>query len=101
MTLSEGHAPTLGEILSAARRQSGAFAAWLEKGNPAVHARLNLRLEPGDTLASLTRVAVSDFTHEASDEDWVKLISAARDAEDPGLAALTVMIGWYTRGATA
>lgn len=94
MTETSSAAPMLGEILAAASSQSAAFAAWLLHHEPTLHARLDAALTPEETHIGRIREAVSDFVQSASDEDWVQLISAARDGENPGLAALRVMLDW-------
>jgi hypothetical protein len=94
MTATSDTAPMLGEILAAARSQSAAFAAWLQHHEPQLHARLDAALVPGATHIGRIREAVGDFVHDASDEDWVQLVSAARDGANPGLAALRVMLDW-------
>ena len=94
MTATSDTAPMLGEVLAAARGQSAAFAAWLLHNEPLLHARLDAALAPGATHIGRIREAVGDFVHDAGDEDWVQLISAARDGENPGLAALRVMLDW-------
>lgn len=87
-------APTLGEILAAARGQSAAFADWLLRNDPPLHARLDAALAPGDTHSGRIREAVGAFVHAAGHEDWVRLVSAVRDGDSPGLAALHVMLDW-------
>lgn len=94
MTAASDTAPMLGEILAAARSQSAAFATWLAHHEPVLHARLDAALAPGATHIGRIREAVGDFVHDAGDEDWVQLVSAARDGENPGLAALRVMLDW-------
>ena len=85
---------TLGEILAAARGQSAAFADWLLRNDPPLHARLEAALAPGDTHSGRIREAVGAFVHAAGHEDWVRLVSAVRDGDNPGLAALHVMLDW-------
>ena len=94
MATTTAAAPMLGEILAAARRQSAAFAAWLQQHDPLLHARLAAALLPQETHIGRIREAVGDFVQDAGDEDWVQLVSAARDGENPGLAALRVMLDW-------
>jgi hypothetical protein len=84
----------LGEILAGARGQSAAFADWLAGNDPALHARLEAALLPGDTVVGRIREAVGAFVHEAGHEEWVRLVSAARDGDNPGIAALGVMVDW-------
>lgn len=87
-------APTLGEILAAARGQSAAFADWLLGNDPDLHARLEAALLPDETFIGRIREAVGAFVHEAGHEEWVRLVSAVRDGDNPGIAALGVMVDW-------
>jgi peptidyl-prolyl cis-trans isomerase C len=85
-------APLFGEFLredaSAARLE-----AWLARQNPELLARLlDLARAEGADLAAIVRSEVASFVSRASDEDWTKVISSARDAEDPGLGALTALL---------
>jgi len=41
-----------------------------------------------ETLAQFVRIAVADFLAEADEEAWAGLISAIRDAPDPGAACI-------------
>jgi hypothetical protein len=79
---------TLGQLLAGARQRSGQFAAWLEQADPDLAARLAASLAPGESPVSRVRVALADFTADASESDWATLISALRDAGDPGLEML-------------
>ncbi|MGQ5701224.1 hypothetical protein ACUJ46_04120 [Sandaracinobacteroides sp. A072] len=94
MSTTTEAAPTLGEILTSARSQSGAFADWLMRNDPPLHARLGAALGPGETHIGHIRAAVGAFAHSAGHEDWVRLVSAVRDGDSPGLAALHVMLDW-------
>jgi hypothetical protein len=44
-----------------------------------------------ESLAEFVRVAVADFLAEADEETWASLVSAIRDAPDPGAACLARM----------
>ena len=94
MTAAIGPAPTLGEILAAARHQSASFARWLAQSDPALDASLAAVLAPGETRIGRIREVIADFAADAGNEDWATLISATRDSEDPGLAALRQMLDW-------
>ena len=85
---------TLGDVLSQARRAAGAFAAWLESADPALAARIARDSAADETPASFVRGAVASFGSDAADADWSHLISAARDAPDPAIAALGVIVRW-------
>ena len=87
-------APNLGEILAEARGRSAFFADWLRRHDPPLHARLDAALEPGDTHIGRIREAVGGFAHDAGHEDWVRLVSAVRDGDSPGLTALRLMLEW-------
>jgi hypothetical protein len=94
MTALAAAAPTLGEILAAARYQSAGFARWLAQSDPALDTSLAAVLAPGETRIGRIREAIADFTADASNEDWATLISATRDSDDPGFVALRQMLGW-------
>lgn len=82
----------LGDLIAAARRRAGDFTRWLADADPALAASLSAQLGNDEHPATRLRAAVADFVADASDEDWVTLVSVARDAPDPGNAALGVML---------
>lgn len=83
---------TLGDFLddgSAAER----LAPWLEAVDPELLARLEAAAAAaGEPAEAFARSAMADFVAEADDERWTKLISAARDSEDPALACLATIL---------
>jgi hypothetical protein len=85
---------TLGDLLARARREAAAFAAWLAGADPALAARIAAACAPDEHPASFVRGAVASFGSDAQDSDWSQLVSAARDAADPAVATLGVMVRW-------
>jgi peptidyl-prolyl cis-trans isomerase C len=85
---------TLGDLLGGARREAGTFAQWLTQADPALAARIASQSAPDEDLAGFARCAVANFGIDAEDADWSHLISAARDAEDPAIAVLGVIVRW-------
>lgn len=84
----------LGDLLGAARRDAGRFAAWLDAADGDLARRVRARVGSAEHPVSFARAAAAAFAVEAADADWVQLVSAARNADDPGLAALGVMVRW-------
>jgi hypothetical protein len=88
----------LGDILALGRRSSAELRCWLNASDPRVAARLACEAErSGETEAQFLRVAVSDFAAEADEEAWATLISAVREAGDPGAACVAQMIAFRLR----
>ncbi len=85
---------TLGDMLARARREAGAFSAWLEVADPALAARIASHCASDEPPASFVRSAVASFGYDASDADWSQLVSAARAATDPATATLGVIVQW-------
>ncbi len=85
---------TLGDLLAGARREAGAFTLWLVRADPALAARISGQSAADEHPASFVRRAVANFGIDAEDADWSHLISAARDAADPAIAALGVIVRW-------
>lgn len=85
---------TLGDLLARARRKAGAFTLWLGQVDPALAARIAGQSAADEHPASFVRRAVANFGIDAEDADWSHLISAARDAEDPAIAVLGVIVRW-------
>ena len=80
----------LGELLSLGQTSSAELQSWLGAEDARLEQELqreaNLR---GETLAQFLRIAVSDFMAEADEETWADLVSALRDAKDPGAACVS------------
>jgi peptidyl-prolyl cis-trans isomerase C len=83
---------TLGDFLS----DEAAIArlpAWLDAADPNLAERVAFAAEQAEApVGEYVRTAMADFVAEANDERWTNLISAARDAEDPALAALAYVL---------
>lgn len=83
---------SLGDFLG-----DGAAAARLIPWLAAVDHALADRVRQAADAASLdpaafVRAAAAEFVNHAEEESWTKLISAARDADDPALAALSAIL---------
>lgn len=82
----------LGDLLSFSRSSSADLEAWLANTDAALAERIrNQSVLRGEGAAQFVRIAVADFLAEASEEDWTSLMSAVRDAVDPGAACLAKM----------
>ena len=86
---------TLGDALAAARRSSGLLARWMEAHDPDLAARVQAAAgDRGETLDGYARDALAEFDHRATAEDWARLTSRLRDADDPGRVCLLDMVRW-------
>ena len=86
---------TLGDLLSAARRSSAGFQAWLERSDPSLAGRVaEAAQRAGSSPAGFVRAAIADFSRFASEEDWATLTSSMRDSDDPGTVCLVAMVDW-------
>lgn len=89
---ARGGSLLLGELLGG-DVSTGRVEAWLAAVDPDLADRLAAAArDKGETPAGLARQAVARFVAEAGDERWTQLISAAQDAADPALAALTQIL---------
>lgn len=85
----------LGDVLALAERSSAQLSAWLRASNAGLSERVES--EAGlrnETLAQFVRIAIADFLAEADEEAWAGLISAIRDAPDPGAACIWRMMAF-------
>lgn len=85
----------LGDVVSLGQQSSAQLNAWLGTADPEAAQRLGeeaARRE--ESPAQFLRIAVSDFISEADEEAWASLMSAARDARDPGAACAARMIAF-------
>jgi len=74
----------LGDILREARGAASVL-------DPALCARIH---SLGEDPGAFARGAVSSFERFASEEDWATMVSAMRNAADPGKACLETMVRW-------
>jgi hypothetical protein len=88
----------LGDVISLGRQSSTQLSAWLGAADPNTAKHLDeeaARRE--ESPAQFLRIAVSDFISEADEEAWAGLVSALRDAPDPGAACAARMIAFRLR----
>ncbi|MBX7250084.1 MAG: peptidyl-prolyl cis-trans isomerase [Caulobacteraceae bacterium] len=84
---------SLGDLLADASGVAERMEAWLDAVDPALADAVRAHVADKDeTFASLVRSEIAVFVQSADDEAWTKLISAARDADDPALACVTVIL---------
>lgn len=83
----------LGDLLALSRRSSAELSAWLSAADADLEARLKEEAgERRESMAEFVRIAVADFLALADEEAWASLLSAMRDATDPGAACLARMV---------
>lgn len=88
----------LGDIISLGQHSSAQLNAWLRAADPDTAVRLGEEASRREeSLAQFLRIAVSDFISEADEEAWASLVSAMRDAPDPGAACAARMIAFRLR----
>jgi hypothetical protein len=85
----------LGDIVALGRQSNTQLSAWLGAADAEAARRLREEAARRDeSPAQFLRIAVSDFISEADEEAWASLMSAARDASDPGAACAARMIAF-------
>ncbi len=57
----------------------------------------NARLAHGESLGEYAAGAAQRFAHLASDEDWLKLMTALENSESPAATCLATMVRWSLR----
>jgi hypothetical protein len=88
----------LGELLSLGRTSSAVLQTWLAAEDEALEQHLRRESEArGETPAQFLRIAVSDFLADADEEAWADLVSALRDARDPGAACVAKVTAFRLR----
>jgi hypothetical protein len=88
----------LGELLSLGRTSSADLQKWLAAEDDGLAQRLRHEAEMrGETTAQFLRIAVSDFLAEADEASWADLVSALRDASDPGAACVAKVTAFRVR----
>jgi hypothetical protein len=88
----------LGELLSLGQTSSADLQAWLAAEDEALAQRLCREAEArGESAAQFLRIAVSDFLAEATEESWADLVSALRNARDPGAACVAKVTAFRVR----
>jgi hypothetical protein len=82
----------LGDVLAMSERSSTALTAWLDGEHAALRHRLEHEAaQRGETLAQFVRASTADFLAEADEVAWASLLSAIREADDPGAACIARM----------
>lgn len=82
----------LGDMLAFSRASSGDLEAWLKVADAELGDRVRSQAAiRGESVAQFVRIAVADFMAEADEEAWASLMSAVRDAPDPGAACVARM----------
>ncbi|MBI3438703.1 MAG: hypothetical protein HY054_08675 [Proteobacteria bacterium] len=82
----------LGDLLAFSRSSSADIRAWLKDANSTLAERVDAQATMrGESVAQFVRIAVADFMAEADEEAWASLMSALRNATDPGAACLETM----------
>lgn len=88
---------SLGDLLAMSRRSSAELQRWLGAVDGLadwVKREADIR---GESVAQFVRIAVADFLAEADEEAWADLMSAARDAADPGAACVSKMTAFRVK----
>lgn len=86
---------TLGEILTRLQDRSEIYDLLAGAGDLAVIADINATAEnAGRDPCEIALDAVHDFTQNADDAAWVKLIGRIQDADSPGAACLSEIVSW-------
>lgn len=82
----------LGDLLAFSRSSSVDLEIWLRSADADLGERIRGQAAiRGETVAQFVRIAVADFLAEADEEAWASLMSAVREAADPGAACLARM----------
>jgi hypothetical protein len=87
-----------GELLSLGQTSSADLQMWLAAEDEALAQRLCREAEVrGESTAQFLRIAVSDFLSQADEETWADLVSALRNARDPGAACVAKVTAFRVR----
>lgn len=88
----------LGTIISRLEREQDATAALEALDNLTLYAQTaEIAARFDETAGEYAAAAVSRFASAASDEEWVGLIGALGQADDPARTALSRMLRWALR----
>ena len=88
----------LGDILAMSRGSGADLQHWLETIDKGLAERVKREADiRRESIAQYVRIAVADFMAEADEEAWADLMSAARDAIDPGAACVNKMTAFRVR----
>ncbi len=85
----------LGDILASAKRSASAFEDWAQTADPDLAKIMKTEAQVhGMTSTGYLRMAVSDFSRFADENDWAQLSRVVRDDGDPAIACLKAMLNW-------
>lgn len=88
----------LGELLSLGQTSSAELRAWLDAEDQRLaQVLLEEAGQRGESLAQFVRIAAADFLADADEETWADLVSALRDAKDPGVACVSKVTAFRVR----
>lgn len=85
----------LGELMAELRDEATAAVALLSLGDIMLLNEVeNARIAHDESLGEYAAGAAQRFAHLASDEDWLKLMTAMEHAESPAATCLATMVRW-------
>lgn len=85
----------LGRILSELADDDRAGAVLMELGDIVLVAGIESACaQSGDSLGEYASAAVRRFANAASDDDWLALMTALNNSEDPARSGLVTMLRW-------
>lgn len=85
----------LGELMAELRDEATAAVALLSLGDIMLLNEVeNARIAHDESLGEYAAGAAQRFAHLASDEDWLKLMTALEHAESPAATCLATMVRW-------
>lgn len=86
---------TLGSLIARLENEQDAADAFAALGDLPLYAQVAAMADRYDaTPAEYVAVAAARFSSEAADEDWLGLIAAMGQADDPGRTALVRLVRW-------
>lgn len=86
---------TLGSLIARLEQERDAARAIEALGSLPLYAEVAAMAEHfSETPGEYVAIGASRFANEADEEDWLGLISAASQADDPGLVALSRLVRW-------
>ena len=85
----------LGELMAELRDEATAKVTLLSLGDIMLLNEVEAaRLAHDESLGEYAAGAAQRFAHLASDEDWLKLMTALENAESPAATCLATMVRW-------
>ncbi len=85
----------LGAILKDLQGEESAAAALLSLGDIVLLAEVEAARRPqGEGVGEYVSGAAQRFAHLASDENWLRLMTALENSQSPAASCLTTMVRW-------